>query len=110
MKSCQFLPVGGRLTYYIETCDEKTCVLSIILFGFLQHFACGQVIFGPVDNASNGNRYFLLESSSWTIAQQQAVELGGNLATVNNANENQWLIDTFANVDGVGRNLWIGFY
>ena len=67
------------------------------------------MIFGPVDNSFNGNRYYLLESSSWTLAQQQAVALGGNLATVNDADENQWLIDTFANVDGVLRNLWIGF-
>jgi hypothetical protein len=49
-----------------------------------------------------------LENSNWTDAQSQALTLGGNLATVNDAAENAWICQTFTNFGGVTRNLWIG--
>ncbi|MFK8185231.1 MAG: lectin-like protein [Phormidesmis sp.] len=52
----------------------------------------------------NGSRYVLLDDSlTWEAAQAQAQQLGGNLVTINNAEEEQWLNETFGN-----EKLWIG--
>ncbi|WP_300007294.1 bluetail domain-containing putative surface protein [Anabaena sp. AL09] len=52
----------------------------------------------------NGKFYLLSNAGSWTQAQAQAASLGGNLVTVNDAAENQFLVNTF----GGSENLWIG--
>ena len=53
----------------------------------------------------NGSRYLLLEDNlTWEAAQKQAQQLGGNLVTVNDAAEEQWLQQTF----GTDRGLWTG--
>lgn len=67
------------------------------------------VLTGPVSNPANGNTYYLLESASWTASQAEAESLGGNLVTIDNANENQWVLSTFGNFDSVDRHLWIGY-
>ncbi|MCT7991018.1 SBBP repeat-containing protein [Laspinema olomoucense] len=54
-------------------------------------------------NPTTGNRYFLTTPDTWLGAQEQAQALGGNLVTIDNADENQWLVDTF----GSGPK-WIG--
>ena len=66
------------------------------------------VIAGPIISPINGNAYYLLEQSGWNDAQDKAVELGGNLATVRNALEDQWIFDTFGLYGSISRNLWIG--
>ncbi|QYX30199.1 lectin-like protein [Sphaerospermopsis torques-reginae] len=52
----------------------------------------------------NGKFYLLSNAGTWTQAQAQAVTLGGNLVTVNDAAENQFLVNTFGGSEG----LWIG--
>ena len=37
-----------------------------------------------------------------------ATRLGGHLATLDTANEDNWVYDTFAQYGGINRNLWIG--
>ncbi|HIK10930.1 MAG TPA: SBBP repeat-containing protein [Oscillatoriaceae cyanobacterium M33_DOE_052] len=54
-------------------------------------------------NPVTGNRYFLTTSDTWLGAQEQAQALGGNLVTIDDAAENQWLVDTFG-----GGVKWIG--
>ncbi len=66
------------------------------------------VIDGPVVNPANGHSYYLLEKDTWFASQAEAVTLGGNLATINDAAENIWVFATFANLGGVNRGLWIG--
>ena len=44
----------------------------------------------------NAHTYYLLEAGSWTESEATAVSLGGHLATINDAAENQWIVDTFA--------------
>ncbi|MEM8637664.1 MAG: S8 family serine peptidase [Cyanobacteria bacterium P01_G01_bin.54] len=57
-------------------------------------------------NPETGNQYFLTTADTWLGAQEQAEAAGGNLVTVNDATENQWLVDTF----GIQTNRhWIGF-
>lgn len=67
------------------------------------------ILGGPIVNPANGYDYYILTESSWSAAQAEAVSLGGNLATIRSAAENQWIFNTFAGFGGVDRNLWIGF-
>jgi len=64
-------------------------------------------IFGDVTSpyfAYNGKFYLLSNAATWKEAQAQAVSLGGNLVTVNDAAENQFLVNTFGGTE----RLWIG--
>ena len=65
-------------------------------------------ISGPILNPANGHTYYLLENSNWTDAQSQALTLGGNLATINDAAENAWVVGEFSDYGAEERNLWIG--
>ncbi len=59
----------------------------------------------PDGQIYNGSFYTLSNAAAWLDAQAEAVSLGGNLVTINDAAENQWLIDTF----GVQNDwLWTG--
>ena len=55
-------------------------------------------------NPANGNQYFLTTSTTWTDAQAQAIAAGGNLVTINDAAEQNWL----SNVFGTTELFWIG--
>jgi hypothetical protein len=81
----------------------KLALLFITLLGGLSLY--GAPLSGPVINPANGHFYTLLTSNTWTGAQAEAVALGGNLVTINNASENDWVFDTFS---AGQRNLWIG--
>jgi Lectin C-type domain. len=63
------------------------------------------VLTPPVINPANGHFYTLLSSNTWTGSQAEAVAMGGNLATIDDMAENNWVFDTFS---GGQRNLWIG--
>src|SRR5258705_135271 len=47
-------------------------------------------------NPATGPFYSLLTSNTWTGAQAEAVGIGGNLTTIDNAAENDWVFDTFS--------------
>jgi len=87
----------------------KRCALvaSVMLF------AIGSVNATVVDtqvNPTNGRTYHLLDQSSWTEVEAEAISLGGHLATVNDASEATWLGETFGSSGvGIDKNLWIGF-
>ncbi len=67
----------------------------------------------------NGHTYYLLEQSTWTDAEAEAVTLGGHLATINDAGEDAWVFNSFAqtvvdrltaaNGDADFGSLWIGY-
>jgi T5SS/PEP-CTERM-associated repeat protein len=77
-------------------------VTFITLWGSV---ATGEVIQTAI-NPNNGHRYSLLSPSTWTDAEAEAVSLGGHLATVRNADEDNWIWTTFR-PEGT-RFLWIG--
>ena len=56
-------------------------------------------------NPANGHVYYMLTASSWTGAEAEAISLGGHLVTINNADENSWVISMFGGDDYA---LWIG--
>ncbi|CAK0773622.1 hypothetical protein CCP3SC15_4860001 [Gammaproteobacteria bacterium] len=53
----------------------------------------------------NGHSYLLSDYGSWTEAQTQAQAMGGNLVTINNQAEQNWLLSTF----GGSEHFWIGY-
>ena len=59
-------------------------------------------------NPSNNHTYHLLSASSWEDAAEAANGLDGFLTTINDADENQWVFDSFANFENQSRHLWIG--
>ena len=59
--------------------------------------------------AGNGRSYHFLEPSNWSTAQAAAVLLGGNLVTVNDQAEQDWLQQTFHNWGGQARSFWLGY-
>ena len=60
-------------------------------------------------NPNNGRTYHMLEPSSWSVARAAALQLGGDLVTVNDQSENDWLTATFGSFEGGNRSLWLGY-
>lgn len=117
----------------IVGCNDDTCglqsrvewtaaagqnyLIRVGSFGALQ-FGSGQIeilvntvptLAGPFENPANGHTYYLLANSSWTAAEGAAQLLGGHLATVNDAEENEYLRASVLGYDGLDRRGWIGF-
>lgn len=66
----------------------------------------------PIVNPDNGYTYYLLSPGSWSDSEAYAQTLGGNLVTISDSAENQWIFNTFfplVNVPG-DPALWIGLY
>jgi len=53
----------------------------------------------------NGHTYLLTTAGTWQEAQANAQSLGGNLVTINNQAEQDWLVATFGNNPA----LWLGY-
>lgn len=83
-------------------------MLSLIVLLTVARTGIGAVIGGPIFNAANDHTYYLLDVATWTDSQAEAVLLGGNLATINNQAENDWVFSTFGTFAGEDRSLWIG--
>jgi len=66
------------------------------------------VVIGPVVSPINGHTYYLLEPSSWTDGEANAQALGGHLATVRSADENNWIYSTLLRPNGEFRRGWLG--
>lgn len=65
------------------------------------------VIAGPIVR-TDGHIYYLLAPSSWTAAEATARSLGGHLATINDAAENDWVFSNIAPRAPAPGHLWIG--
>jgi len=88
---------------------------AIIHFIALMALAASQsasaaIIAGPITNPANGHDYYLLSPNSWTASEAEAEQLGGTLATIKNAGDQEWVFSTFGAYGGTNRNLWIGMH
>lgn len=55
---------------------------------------------GPwVRNPANGHLYKMIGPMTWAEAEAEAVELGGHLVTINDADEYAWLLENFGSSD-----------
>jgi subtilisin-like proprotein convertase family protein len=66
------------------------------------------IVAGPFLDPATSHYYYLLGATNWTVSEAWAQSLGGHLATVDTADEENWIYDAFENYDGTNRNLWIG--
>ncbi|MBM4275490.1 MAG: hypothetical protein FJ134_13675 [Deltaproteobacteria bacterium] len=60
---------------------------------------------GWIANPANGHYYKLVGPGSWNQCEAQAQGEGAHLVTINNAAEQQWLLDVFGSTEC----YWIGF-
>ena len=58
-----------------------------------------------ITNPTNGHLYKLIDSGSWQGCEDNAVGLGGHLVTINDEDEQNWLVSTFGSNEEYG----IGF-
>jgi hypothetical protein len=66
------------------------------------------IIAGPITNPTNGQDYYLLAPNSWTASEAEAENLGGTLAIITNAGEQDWVVSQFGSYGGTKHDLWIG--
>jgi len=83
----------------------KTITAIIAFLPAMAATCLAGILAGPITNPMNGHIYYLLSQNTWTESQVDAVQLGGNLATINDETEQNWVYQTFP---GTNRNLWIG--
>lgn len=78
--------------------------LMLALWSSMSTQAQTMVLVDSHVNPANGSSYVLFEPSSWTDAQAECVLYGGNLVTVDDDAENEWIKSVFPAV-----NTWIGY-
>jgi len=88
-------------TGVVSDCNENGIADDCELAGPLQ-------IPGVVVSPLNGRLYKLTAPKTWLAAEAEAVSLGGHLATVRDAAENQWILD-FVLANSSDNRAWIGF-
>ena len=86
----------------------KTFLLSAAVLLVSSLSAHADVIAGPITNPANGHDYYLLSPNSWNAAEQEAENLGGTLAIIKSATEQEWIFTTFGALKGSDHALWIG--
>jgi len=89
---------------------KTTLLLMTVLLSNAVH-SRAEIIAGPITNPANGHDYYLLSPDSWSVSEAEAECLGGTLAIINNAGEQEWVYATFGSYGGVNRGgLWIGLH
>jgi hypothetical protein len=85
------------------------CGAAFISFAAIFHTRA-DVIAGPITNPANGHEYYLLTPNIWTASEAEAEQLGGTLAIIKNAADQEWVFSKFGAYGGTNRNLWIGLH
>src|ERR1041385_1954520 len=89
-------------TFIASLCSAVLCLSTAV--------ARAEIIAGPITNPANGHDYYLLAPKSWTESEAEAESLGGTLAIIKNAGDQEWVFSTFGAYGGINRNLWIGLH
>lgn len=66
------------------------------------------ILAGPIVNPANCHTYYMTQPGTWPETQLKAEALGGNLVTINDAAENEFVRSTFAQLGGNHYLLWLG--
>lgn len=82
-------------------------ITAMLLFAAVVQVHAG-IIAGPITNPANGHDYYLLTPNSWTASEVEAEQLGGTLAIIQNAAEQEWVFSKLGSFGGTNRTLWIG--
>lgn len=83
---------------------------AVFLLVFTFAHVNANVIAGPFTNPANGHDYYLLGPDTWSNSEAEAESLGGTLAIIKNASEQNWIYSTFASHGNLNRVLWIGLH
>ncbi len=83
----------------------RTAAILLLITAIDSHAG---IIAGPITNPTNGHDYYLLTPDTWSASEAEAETLGGTLAVVANAAEEEWVFSKFGNYGGTNRSLWIG--
>ncbi|MBK8915221.1 MAG: immunoglobulin domain-containing protein [Phycisphaerales bacterium] len=67
------------------------------------------ILAGPILSPDGGSVYYMTEAVTWHEGQAHAESLGGNLVTINSADENEFVRAGVLRFDGADRRGWIGF-
>ena len=81
-----------------------------VILSFLAGQLRAGIIVGPITNPANGHDYYLLTPDTWNAAEAEAESLGGTLAIINSAAEQEWVFSKFGSYGGTDRDLWIGLH
>ena len=88
----------------------KTIIAVAVAILFAAGCSWADIVVGPVNNPANGHDYYLLTPSSWSNAEAEAEDLGGTLAVIHDAGEQDWIFSRFGHYGGEERHLWIGLH
>jgi len=66
------------------------------------------VVAGPIRNPGNCHDYYFTEPGTWIEQQLKAEALGGDLVTIDDSAENDWVRANFANYNKQEQAIWIG--
>lgn len=70
--------------------------------------AATSLLSGPIVSPINGHSYYITSATTWNDAQNLALSIAGNLATVRSVEENNWIYSTFTGFGGENYAFWIG--
>jgi hypothetical protein len=98
-------PPKGSMQTKIQSSTVPSLIKLALILGLSFSVSQRSSALSILDSASfSGHNYYLLDTSNWTAAENQASLLGGHLVTINDAAENSWLSGQW----GAGRSLWLG--
>ncbi|MFN0136650.1 MAG: lectin-like protein [Phycisphaerae bacterium] len=66
------------------------------------------IVHGPVVRAETGSSYYLTAVANWSFSRARAQNLGGDLVTINDFDENEFIRTQVLQFDGADRRGWIG--
>ena len=64
---------------------------------------------GEATDPTTGIRYVATPATTWPLAEAFAQQLGGHLVSINSQAEQDFVWQSFGNLGGVDRRIWIGF-
>lgn len=97
-------------------CCAAVCAVDLFCCGVLWDTLCvGEAstycvsapIAGPFTRPGTANQYYILDAATWWTQRNAALALGGHLAVINSAEENQWVTDMVMNA-GFAPDFFIG--